>query len=194
MITNCPLSSRCGEIILPTIMDFCGPYDEQLAAHYRQSLLTPLLAGWEFRERPALETGHIGWQLLAKKQDWLLTAPIRHDLLSDEWAIVVTDAEQIIQYVNPLFEKMTGYTNTEALGRRPNFLQGEGTSLLARQRMRKAIEKKRTVSELLLNYRKDRTAYWCNVVIRPITNHQKEIVNFIAFEKEVQLEELPADR
>ncbi|GAB2585119.1 PAS domain-containing protein [Spirosoma areae] len=170
-------------------MDFCGPYDKQLAALHQPFLLTPLLAGWEFRQKPDLLTGRVGWLPLAKAQDWKLTAPIRHDLLSDAWVVVITDTDQIIQYVNPGFEQMTGYTPQDAVGRRPNFLQGEGTDLQTRQRIRQAIEQRRSVSERMLNYRKDQTPYWCQIIIRPIVNRQKQVVNFIAFEQEVSVEE-----
>ncbi len=170
-------------------MNFTGPYDKQLAAQYRAFLLTPLLAGWEFRQKSTLLAAKSGWLSLAKTQDWLLTAPIRHDLLSDKWVIVVTDTDQIIQYVNPHFEKMTGYVSHEAVGRRPNFLQGEETSPIVRQRIKQAIEQQRSASERILNYRKDRTPYWCQIVIRPIVNRQKKVVNFIAFEQEVPADE-----
>jgi PAS domain S-box-containing protein len=170
-------------------MDFCGPYDKQLADQYRPFLRTPLLAGWEFRQKPLLLAGNAGWRSLAKMRDWALSAPVRRDLLSDKWTIVVTDTQQIIQYVNPNFEKMTGYANYEVVGRRPNFLQGEETSKSVRMRIREAIEQQKPVSELVLNFRKDRTAYWCQVSIRPILNKQKEVVNFIAFEEEVPFDE-----
>jgi PAS domain S-box-containing protein len=175
-------------------MNFCGPYDKQLAAQYRPFLHPPLLAGWEFRQRPVLLAGNAGWRSLAKTQNWALTTPIRQDLLSDKWTIVVTDTNQIIQYVNPNFEIMTGYANYEAVGNRPGFLQGKETSQLARQRIREAIEQQKTVSEVLLNYRKDQTTYWCQIVVRPISNRQKEVVNFIAFEQEVPFNESYLDR
>ncbi|GAB2518009.1 PAS domain-containing protein [Spirosoma aerophilum] len=175
-------------------MNFTGPYDKQLAAQPQPSLLTPLLAGWEFRERPTLLTGSAGWRALAKMQNWALTAPVRHDLLSDQWVIVVTDTNQVIQYVNPHFETMTGYNSYEAVGRRPAFLQGKDTSIVTRNRIRQAIELKKSVSEKVLNYRKDSTPYWCQIVIRPIANQQKEIVNFIAFEKEISADEAAVEQ
>ena len=175
-------------------MNFCGPYDKQLAAQHRPSLCTPLLAGWEFRQRPVLFAGEAGWRALAKAQDWALTAPVRHDLLSDRWAIVITDADQVIQYVNSGFEKMTGYANYEAIDRKPTFLQGEATSPQVRQRIREAIRQQKSVSEVVLNHRKDQSTYWCHLVIRPIMNQQKEVVNFIAFEEEVPFDEAYTDR
>lgn len=115
-----------------------------------------------------------------------MPASIRHELLRDNWAIVISDTDQIIQYVNPLFEAMTGYSSQESLGRRPSFLQGEGTIQRIRQRIKLGIYRQKTVRGRLLNYRKDQTPYWCQLIIRPIVNRQNQVVNFIAFELEVQ--------
>ena len=170
-------------------MDFCGLYDKQLAQQHRPFVLTPLHAGWEFRQKPVALTGKAGWRSFAKVQDWALTASMRRDLMSDKWAVVITDLDQIIQYTNPLFEEMTGFTSHEAIGRRSSFLQGEGTSQLVRERIKKALDQQQPVSEQLLNYRKDQTAYWCQVMIRPIVNQRKQVVNFIAFEQEISSDE-----
>ncbi|GAB4011935.1 hypothetical protein GCM10028808_26820 [Spirosoma migulaei] len=175
-------------------MDFCGPYDQYLAERDKPFLHAPLLAGWEFRQKTPLVTEKGGWMSLAKAQDWVLPASMRQDLLSDAWAVIITDTDQLIRYVNPHFEAMTGYASQEALGRRPNFLQGEGTSLRTRQHIRQAIDRQKSVRGRLLNYRKDRTPYWCQVVIRPIVNRQKQVVNYIAFEQEVEANGTPIVR
>ncbi|MVM34996.1 PAS domain-containing protein [Spirosoma sp. HMF4905] len=169
-------------------MDFCGPYDKYLTERHQEFLQAPLLVGWEFRQKTHLTTEGYGWMSLAKVQKWQLPASIRHKLLSDKWAIVITDTDQIIQYVNLSFEQMTGYSRQEALGRRPSFLQGEGTFQQIRQRIKQAIDRRKPVRGRLLNYRKDQTPYWCQIIILPIVNRQKQVVNFIAFEREVESE------
>lgn len=174
-------------------MNFCGPYDKQLAAQYQAFLPSPLLAGWEFRQKSTV-VGNIAWQSLAKTQEWVLTATMRRDLLTDKWAVIITDTDQIIQYTNPNFEEMTGYADHEAVGRRPTFLQGAGTSQHVRQRIKQAIERQRPVKEWIMNYRKDQTTYWCQVMIWPIVNRQKQVVNYIAFEQEVPFDESYIDR
>ncbi|GAB3886898.1 PAS domain-containing protein [Spirosoma agri] len=170
-------------------MDFCGVYDKQLSKQPQPVFTTPLWGGWEFRPKPDLLAGTAGWMALAKSHDWDLPAAIRHDLLSGDWAVVVTDLQQIIQYVNPQFERMTGYGSHETVGRRPDFLQGTSTDPVSKQRIRKGLERKKIVIERVLNYRKNQDAYWCHIVIRPIVNRQKQIVNFIAFEQETEFDE-----
>ncbi|GAB4047398.1 PAS domain-containing protein [Spirosoma litoris] len=178
-------------------MDFCGPYDKYLAEHNQEFLHAPLIAGWEFRQKttPVAERVEAaGWMSLAKAQDWKLPASIRRELLSNTMVIIVTDLDQLIQYVNPAFETMTGYSSRETLGRRPAFLQGEGTSMRARRHIRQGVERQKLVRGQLLNYRKDQTAYLCQIVIRPIVNRQKQVVNFIAFEQEVESNGTPIVR
>ncbi|GAB4027844.1 PAS domain-containing protein [Spirosoma gilvum] len=170
-------------------MDFCGPYDKKLAEQHRPTLLTPLLAGWEFWGKSSPVQGHTGWQAIAKANDWVLTKPIREGLRAETHSVVVTDTNQFIQYVNDHFERMTGYVYAEAIGRRPSFLQGQATSPTTRQRIREAIARRKSINGRLVNYRKDQTPYVCQVKIRPVLNRQKQVVNFIAFEQEVPVRE-----
>lgn len=165
-------------------MTFCGPYDKQLADQYQPLPMAPLWAGWEFRENTNLLTSSAGWKALELAQDWQLSAVLRHDLLACKWAVIITDTVQVIQYVNSQFERMTGYASHEAMGQRPGLLQGAQTCLATRQRIKQAIREAKPIDEHLLNYRKDRSTYWCQIRIRPVFNRQKQLVNFIALEQE----------
>jgi PAS domain S-box-containing protein len=166
-------------------MDFVGPYDKQAAKQHPPTLLTPLLAGWEFRPNLVLPTGAEGLMALAKVRNWQLTPALRQKLFNNKLAIIVTDRNQLIQYVNTHFEQMSGYSYHEMIGQRPNLLQGVGTSAEVRQRIRQAIAQQQSVDEWLLNYRKDQTEYGCHIRIWPILNHRQELVNFVALEQEV---------
>ncbi|WP_461081846.1 PAS domain-containing protein [Spirosoma flavus] len=147
--------------------------------------MTPLLAGWEFWQKPGLSADKAELMTLAKTQDWSLSKSVRDELEKDIWAIVITDSDQNIQYVNTRFEEMTGYLRQEIIGHRPTVLQGALTSLKSRLRIRQAVTQQKSVRERLLNYRKDQSVYWCHVVIKPVFNRQKELVSYIAFEQEM---------
>ncbi|GAB3498520.1 hypothetical protein GCM10027341_20280 [Spirosoma knui] len=168
-------------------MNFSGPYDKQIAEQYQTARITPLWSGWEFGHASILgSAGLTGWAALAKTQEWLLPVSLRDELKSGLWAVVVTGTDQTIQYVNNRFEQMTGYSREEAVGRRPDFLQGAGTCQLTRQRIKEGLQQQTRVSEKLLNYRKDQRTYWCQVTIWPIMNRQKQVVNFVALEQEIE--------
>ncbi|GAB3943808.1 PAS domain-containing protein [Spirosoma harenae] len=170
-------------------MNFCGPYDKQLAKQGPPAVVTPLLAGWEFWQKPVPSTDKTGLMELANAQEWVLPKSVRDELENDKWAVVVTDLAMTIQYVNTQFEEMTGYGRYEVLGNRPTMLQGIMTGLKPRRRVRQALEKQKGVKAQLLNYRKDQTTYLCEVIIKPVYNRQKQLVNFIAFEQEVHTHE-----
>ena len=100
-----------------------------------------------------------GWQLDLSK---LLDQP--YD------ALVVTDAKEIIEWTNPGFTQMTGYSSRHALGKHPSFLQGPSTEESSRKKLRAGLEKHRSVSSDVINYRKNGEAYSCRVNIFPLRN------------------------
>jgi PAS domain S-box-containing protein len=61
-------------------------------------------------------------------------------------------------WVNPSFTRLTGYRLDEAIGRNCRFLQGANTGTESVRRLREAIAERATITETLLNYRKDGTA------------------------------------
>lgn len=101
-------------------------------------------------------------------------------------ALVVTDANQIIEWVSSGFEKMTGYTSDFALGRRPNFLQGPATSEVNKARLRKYIQEEKGTHTTLINYRKEGDPYKCQISILPIRNKSRQTTHFLAIEKEIR--------
>ena len=102
-------------------------------------------------------------------------------------ALIVTDPNEYIQWVNAGFTRMTGYTSTEAAGRYPSFLQGKGTSAVSKRNIRSKITQRRVYCGTLLNYRKNQEPYRCLVRIFPIYNQSSELINFIAVENELVL-------
>ncbi len=71
-------------------------------------------------------------------------------------------------YVNPAFERTTGYSAEEALGRNCGFLQGPETDPRAVQRIRDALEAEEHAVVTLLNHRRDGTAFWNEVSLSPV--------------------------
>jgi PAS domain S-box-containing protein len=98
-------------------------------------------------------------------------------------AVILTDPNQRIIWVNEDFSAITGYSLGEAIGRIPGkILQGPKTDPAARDRIRKAIQSRIPYKDQLINYRKNGEPYTCKLVIHPIFNKNQELTNFIAFE------------
>jgi PAS domain S-box-containing protein len=98
-------------------------------------------------------------------------------------AVILTDADKRILWVNQDFEVVTGYSIGEVIGQNPGkILQGPRTEPEAIQRMREGFASKESFKETVTNYRKNGESYQCTLVIHPIHGTDNELVNYLAFE------------
>jgi PAS domain S-box-containing protein len=88
-------------------------------------------------------------------------------------------------WVNPAFERMTGYEASEIVGRNCRFLQGPATDPAAVDDIRAAIVDRRTITTTLLNYRKDGTAFWNQLSISPVFDGSGALVSFVGVQTDV---------
>lgn len=101
-------------------------------------------------------------------------------------AVVITDANARIEWVNDGFIRLTGYTLEEVRGRVPgNFLQGPETDPHTVEVMRQALREKQGFNVEILNYSKDGRKFWLNVEVRPIHGPDGEVTRFIAVQSDV---------
>jgi len=96
-------------------------------------------------------------------------------------ALVVTDNTHKIIWVNNGFFDMTGYSKSEAIDKKPTFLQGKETSLQTKEKIREHLIMNKQVKDVLVNYRKDGTPYRCELNIFPITGNGSS--HFLALER-----------
>ena len=148
----------------------------------------PLL-GWDVAHPllAAKQQRHNDLQAFAQLKtrfDWQNELDLSARLL-DNLTVIVTDRAARILWVSDSFRLLTGYENSEALGKTPAFLQGPLTSVRAQNTIRQKLSRAESVSTRLLNYRKQGTAYWCRVEIHPLVNSRDECTHFIAYEKEL---------
>ena len=88
-------------------------------------------------------------------------------------------------WVNPAFTRLTGYDLDEVLGRNCRFLQGPNTDPTSISRIRSALADERPITEVLLNYRRDGTAFWNQVSISPVFDGSGNVVNFVGVQADV---------
>ena len=102
--------------------------------------------------------------------------------------IVITDAthpENPMIYVNPSFERITGYSAAEVIGRDCRFLQGGDRNQIGILDLHNAIQEKRECHAVLLNYRKDGTPFWNDLYIAPVFNDHGELTNYIGIQTDI---------
>ncbi|PWJ51135.1 PAS domain S-box-containing protein [Quadrisphaera granulorum] len=88
-------------------------------------------------------------------------------------------------WVNPAFTAVTGYTFEQAVGRNCRFLQGPGSDPASALRMREALETGRSITEVLLNYRADGTAFWNQVAMSPVVDANGEVTHYVGIQTDV---------
>ena len=90
-----------------------------------------------------------------------------------------------ISFVNSSFEKITGYSRAEAIGRNCRFLQGPETNQHAVAALRREIGKGRSVTSCLLNYRRDGSTFWNELIINPIHDDASNLVAFVGVQNDI---------
>jgi len=83
--------------------------------------------------------------------------------------VTVTDGEGRIEWVNPAYEKVTGYKLSEIIGKRPSeFLHGAETNIEEKNKLRAAITGRRSYACEILNYKKNGEIFWNEFEVTPI--------------------------
>lgn len=95
-------------------------------------------------------------------------------------AILVTDSEGVIIWVNKTFTLETGYSYSEVVGKKPNILKSGVNDPGTYIKLWDTIKKGKTWKGGLYNKRKDGTLYFNEQTITPFINHYGKITNFIA--------------
>ena len=113
---------------------------------------------------------------------------IEETLFKNEYkAIVVTDKNQNIVWVNEGFKDMTGYSLSFVKNKNPKLLQGEKTSKEALKKLKEELSKESICETSMVNYRKDGSEYMCDIKIYPIHNVNNKVEHYLALENESQL-------
>jgi len=97
----------------------------------------------------------------------------------------VTEPNDPLVRVNERFEELTGYGESECLGRNCRFLQGEDTDEEATAQLRRAIEAEEPTTVELRNYRADGTEFWNRHRLTPVANDDGEVTHYVGFQEDV---------
>ncbi len=90
-----------------------------------------------------------------------------------------------ILYVNKAFEKMTGWTREEVMGKNPRILQGPKTDLTIFDNLRSTIAKGGVWKGQTINYKKDRTEFFMEWSISPVFSPDGQIDRLLAVQTDV---------
>ena len=110
-----------------------------------------------------------------------------------EQSVVITNPalpDNPMIFISDEFEKQTGYSPQEALGRNCRFLQGPDTDPRAVEAIRRALESESAIVIDLLNYRKDGTKFWNRLRIRPLYGDDGKVMFFAGAQNPIDPDEV----
>ncbi|TAD82168.1 MAG: EAL domain-containing protein [Oscillatoriales cyanobacterium] len=96
-----------------------------------------------------------------------------------------TVADNPIIYVNPSFERITGYSREELIGKNCRFLQGKGTNPASVKKIKKSLEEGKECQVILRNFRKDGTPFWNELCIAPVYNSRRHLTHFVGVQTDI---------
>jgi len=109
-------------------------------------------------------------------------------------SVIITDADARITYVNPAFERVSGYRRDEAIGKNPRFLKSGIQTPWFYDAMWAALTNGLPWQADLVNRRKDGTLYTEETVISPIRDSSGAIASYVAVERDVTQERALEER
>jgi len=160
---------------------------------FRKSLtftMLPVLS-WDFyapnyEEIKRTENDAVSLFNLVSANSWNIdTELLDKKLKADKKVVVVTDSKLNIVFATKNMWNMSQYHPEEIIGKSPKIFQGEMTSQATLKIVADAVRQHKPFEVTVVNYKKDGSMYNCWIEGQPVYDHKGEVVNFIAFEKEV---------
>ncbi|MBI5817387.1 MAG: PAS domain S-box protein [Verrucomicrobia bacterium] len=102
-------------------------------------------------------------------------------------SILITDRQGTIQWCNPAFTELTGYTVAEAIGQNPRFLKSGKHDAVFYQHLWRRILSGRIWHGEIVNKRRDGSLYTQEITITPVRDAHGQIAHFIAIEQDITL-------
>jgi diguanylate cyclase (GGDEF)-like protein/PAS domain S-box-containing protein len=112
-------------------------------------------------------------------------------IASTNEGVTLADARQPdmpLIYVNPSFERITGFPKHEVIGKNCRFLQCSDKNQPERQIMQRALKQGTNCHVLFRNYKKSGELFWNELNLSPIKNERNEITHYVGIQKDVTRE------
>ncbi|TBR21894.1 MAG: PAS domain S-box protein [Candidatus Nitrosotenuis sp.] len=103
-------------------------------------------------------------------------------------AVAITDSDGIIEYVNPAFETVTGYSLDEARGKNPRVLKSGRHDRSFYEEMWRTIKAGKVWRGKIINRKKDGSLYEEEMTISPVMDAAGSVVNFVAVKRDITRE------
>jgi len=95
-------------------------------------------------------------------------------------AVMITDRRGVVEYVNPAFELITGYTRNEVIGGKPSIVKSGRQGMEFYRQLWRTISSGEVFSEVFVNKRKDGSLFYEEKTITPLKNQVGEITHYVS--------------
>lgn len=113
---------------------------------------------------------------------------LKQAVMDSRDGITIADArapDMPLIFVNPAFERMSGYSAADVLGRNCRFLRADDMPTRQRARLREALSRGEGFLEVLPNRKRNGDMFWNELSLSPIHDADGEVTHFIGFQKDV---------
>ena len=100
-------------------------------------------------------------------------------------AVIITNPEGTIEYINPSFTSLSGYQSEEALGLTPRILKSGFHPITFYTQLWNVVTSGKVWKGEILNRHKDGREYWVSAVISPIINKNGHITHYIGIQEDI---------
>ena len=154
-----------------------GPFDQKLAR-----------GNWlRIIERKTADGGIIGLRIdiTKEKQEEEKLRKLSLAVEQSPSMVFITDIEGRIEYINPVFTTMCGYTFDEVIGKNPRILKSDETPKDTYDFLWQSIKSGHEWRGELKDRRKDGSTFWAYVSISPVKNEYDQITHFVAMHEDI---------
>ena len=196
------------ELLATTFQAITHPDDLEADLDYVRQMLARTIENYQMEKRYVHKDGRIVWVLLNVALVWRNDGSPRHFISQIEditerkrveeqlliqtkameaaaFAIVITNSDGTISWVNRAFTKLTGYTREEAVGQNPRVLKSGEHAPSFYRNMWGVISSGRAWAGELTNRRKDGTCYNEEMAITPVLGTGGKIAHYIAIKQDI---------
>ncbi len=164
--------------------------NEGVPTHFEEYYPAPLNRWFEVHAYPT-ETGLVGFfRDVTARREGRETLRLRDQAVTDAPVGITiaqfnSETDYPLVYVNPAFERLTGYSSEEILGKNCRFLQGPATSPTVRAQIHQAVVSGAGGRFVLRNYRKDGTEFFNELRLSPVRDEEGRVTHLVGIQTDI---------